>query len=142
MLRMTFFALLTSFVVILASCSKKSDLPVVLELKYDQWSNGPGLKMQLSGEIQDSRCPINELMDIDCVWQGFAQGIVSAEISGNIHAIPYTIMGLCDTSTDTCGTVVDTLGYHFRFISLDPYPDALTPPQQSDFLLTVEVEKK
>lgn len=123
--------------IFLTACTKRSELPTILEVKYDEWTNGPGLRVSLSGEISDGRCP-NE-GHIDCVWEGEARGVMAAEIGNTVHDISYVIKGLCQQGADPCGNFTDTLGYKFQFLFLSPYPNGVDVP--SDYVLSVKVEK-
>ena len=119
------------------ACSKDNSNPTIIDVKYDEWSQTGDIRLQLSGEIEDSRCPVAD--QIDCIWEGRADGIVLAEVATETYALPYSIMGLCDIDTDTCGSLLDTLGYQFQFLSLTPYPDG--QPVQTEYVLSVRVSK-
>ena len=133
-----FYLLLTCLFVI--SCDKRSEMPVQLDVRFDEWTDGPGLRLRLSGEINDSRCPHIPANPVDCFWQGQATGTMVTEIGNTVHNIPYTIEGICHQGADPCGNFVDTLGYKFQFLFLAPYPDGTDP--NVDYVLSVEVEKK
>jgi hypothetical protein len=122
-------------------CTKNLSKETTLEVKFDEWTHFDDLRMQLKGIVDDSRCPVHPIEQIDCIWEGKADGIVATEINGASHEIPFSIMGLCDTSKDTCGTYIDTLGYEFQFISLNPYPNG-TVINDKDYVLSVKVSKK
>ncbi|MBK7428224.1 MAG: hypothetical protein IPI60_14995 [Saprospiraceae bacterium] len=132
-LSFAFWMVLTG--ILFTACNKRSDLPVLMEVKYNEWTQGPGMRATLTGEINDSRCAL----DVVCVWQGAAWGIMAAEIGNTVHNIPYEIKGLCEPNPDPCGNFVDTLGYQFQFLYLSPYPTEFDIPV--DYVLSVKVEK-
>jgi hypothetical protein len=134
----TFLAIFACFLFI--TCSKNDSNSATLQVKYNKWAQTGNLRMQLTGVIDDSRCPIHPTEPIDCFWEGEANGLVRTEIAGTSHELPFTIKGLCDISKDTCGSILDTLGYHFHFVSLLPYPDGETI--NTDYVLMVRVNKK
>lgn len=125
--------------IMLTACNKRSDLPVLMEVKYNEWTQGPGMRATLTGEIEEGRCPHQGDNEIVCVWQGEARGIMAAEIGNTVHNIPYVIKGLCEPGTDPCGNFIDTLGYKFQFLFLSPYPNGVDIP--ADYVLSVKVEK-
>lgn len=124
-----------------AQCTKNQDNKAILEVKFNEWSHSGDVHMQLTGIIEDSRCPVHQLDTFLCVSQGKADGLVATEINGASHVIQFSIMGLCDTSLDTCGSFIDTLGYQFQFLSLKPYPDG-NIIINDDYVLSVKVSKK
>lgn len=108
-----------------------------LTLPYGQMVNHEGAAWLLTDSILDSRCPT----DYVCVWEGVVQGQITMDIAGELHYVPFQVKGLCDPSLNSCGNVLDTLGYHIQFISMDPYPVEFNNIPQQDYILKLEVEK-
>lgn len=121
------------------TCTKESFPSLVLEVKYDEWTDGPGLRVMLTDEISDSRCPQPVVDEVNCVWQGEATGMLATEIENVVHHVPYRIEGLCNSVDDPCGNSIDTLGYSFQFIYLAPYPEGSNVPDE--YTLTVKIEQ-
>ena len=123
------------------SCSKKDEFTPqmdVLTLPYGQWVQQDGVGFMLSDSILDSRCPET----VVCIWQGMAEGLMTMNVQGVSHKLPFFIEGLCDATLSECGNSLDTLGYQVRFIRMDPYPLTTNEIPQDDYILQVEVVKK
>ncbi len=135
-----FLFLLCASLFLMTTCDHKDDQDFqmdLLTLPHGDWVNYEGAGWLLADSISDSRCPF----DYVCVWEGAAQGQITMDIAGKLHHVPFKVKGLCDPSQNTCGNVLDTLGYHIQFISMDPYPVEFDQIPQQDYILKLEVEK-
>lgn len=89
--------------------------------------------------LDDSRCPINVI----CFWQGEAtiELLISHEDINNIKA-ELKIEGYVDKSNTSSHKFIDTLGYRFTLMQLDPYPHTDSSYQKSDYVAMIKVGKK
>lgn len=136
--------ILILFTVLFISCNENSSttsnqiLDEAFTINFGQRVSIPSenLLIKFNDLLSDSRCPINVI----CVWQGEAiiELLISHEDFIDIKA-NLRIEGYVDKSNTTSHKFIDTLGYRFTLMQLDPYPhtDSLYQPQDYYALLKV-----
>lgn len=95
---------------------------------------GKNITVSWNKLIQESRCPIGA----ECFWEGIAE--VSFKVEG-IAADPVFIsLGtLTVAPSGFSANEMDTLGYHFKLIALNPYPAIGNQMTEKDYQATLVV---
>ncbi|MCB0594589.1 MAG: hypothetical protein H6557_35975 [Lewinellaceae bacterium] len=114
--------------------SQPNDSEKVLEVKYGETAEAPGEKMKLTfSEANDSRCP----KDVQCVTAGEARVTLAVAKGGATETIELTAKGLCFEEDGACGSEAAAMGYRFKLLSLNPYPEQNVMPNPEDYVVKV-----
>jgi hypothetical protein len=98
-----------------------------------------GLKMGFDEVLGDSRCPM--VSDIVCFWQGMAGIRIWVEKPGQDRVyFDLAIEGLVQYPHSDNIPPIDTLGFSFDLVSLDPYEGRREPPPLNEYVATIRVE--
>ncbi len=134
------------FTVLFISCSENSSttsnqiLDEGFVIRFGQQVSIPSenLLIKFNDLLSDSRCPINVI----CVWQGEAtiELLISHEGITDIKT-KLKIEGYVDKSHISSHKFIDTLGYRFTLMQLDPYPHTDSSYQPQDYFALLEVNK-
>ncbi len=97
------------------------------------------IKIKFDSLLTDGRCPDNDL--ILCFWQGMAAIQLSLITQDNDTVyIVAGIEGLTEYPEEDSYPAIDTLGLSIELIKLDPYPDAIERPPQSEYRALLKVK--
>lgn len=110
----------------------------VLELAFGQTATilSENLSVTFDSLLQDSRCP----SDVICVWEG--QGIIRLRLidaSSDTSFVNLTLFGGCAYGCSPYVPALDTLGYRFELLSLDPYPVSTVPTPRDGYTATIAI---
>ena len=105
------------------------------ELRHGQtvFVAGPNVHLTFEGEVDDSRC----CMSCFCIWPG--QGTIRLTLEQNNKSSVIQLGTFVGVHT-LPPVYVDTLGYRFELVELNPYPES-GPYSNEDYTATVEVTK-
>jgi hypothetical protein len=110
----------------------------VFELEYGQTAVLPSgrLSITFAAVIGDSRCP----SDVVCVWEGEATiGFQVIAAPADTHIVTLTLRPGCAYRCDPDNAVLDTLGYRFQLLAVDPYPVSTVHTPVEDYRVTLGV---
>jgi hypothetical protein len=86
------------------------------------------------GVPHDSRCP----SDVVCIWEG--QGVVRLRLDApgeESEFVEASVFGDCPGAGAGCAPPVDSLGYRFQVLDLDPYPLSDVTIEDSSYVVTL-----
>ena len=89
------------------------------------------LSITFDSVIQDSRCPST----VECFWEGVA--IIQLQLVTASPTVTTIVLASHDNIPMEVGTVVDTLGYRFELLSVDPYPVTTDPIPLREYVATL-----
>ncbi|HUU46138.1 MAG TPA: hypothetical protein VM118_10445 [Acidobacteriota bacterium] len=89
------------------------------------------LEVTFDAVLQDSRCP----SDVICVWEGIA--IIQLQLVALPADTHLIVLANHDNVPWDVGPVVDTLGYTFQLVSLDPYPVSTRQIPDDEYVATL-----
>jgi len=131
MKKLAFFSLL----LLLATACPDQPAGGSLSIKYGETVDVPNAQMKLTfTAVADSRCP----KDVQCVTAGEGRVSLSVAKDGASEAIELMAKGLCHEEDGSCGSEATALGYQFKLLSLNPYPEADAQPGQEDYVVKLE----
>lgn len=127
-----FFCLL---LLLATGCPPGQSTGGTLEIKYGETVevSGEQMKLTFSG-VNDSRCP----KDVQCVTAGEAKVTLAVDKGGASETAELIARGLCYQDDGSCGTEANALGYRFKLLSLNPYPEQNANPELKDYVLKLE----
>lgn len=141
---------LLGFGVFLLSCAEKQagdiagspalnlavDNPIVLDFGETKEVIPGQLEMTFTSILQDSRCPL----EVECFWEGMGKiRLLVVELPADTHLVDVAIYGGATMSDYRGHTPVDTLGYRFTLMQLDPYPVIDEPTPDAAYTATISV---
>jgi len=144
------FACLFVFSIVFISCAEKQsdsitgspvfDIagynPIVIDFGETKTLVPDKLEVTFESLLQDSRCP----HDVECFWEGMGQiRLRVVELPGDTHFVDLTIYGETTMSDYVRHTPVDTLGYRFTLMQLDPYPVIDEPVPDAEYTATLTI---
>ena len=110
--------------------------PIVLQFGESIILPPDNTEITFASVRQDSRCPTG----VYCFWEGMAEIALQVEqSSGDTHQVTMAIYGGSSTVTYQRLISVDTLGYRFMLLQLDPYPVHEQPIDDSDYVATLAI---
>jgi hypothetical protein len=113
------------------------DEPFELGFNESKILDDDDLRVEFSQLLEDSRCPT----DVQCPWEGRARIGLFLQTPADSHQVTLSISGYA-TLTDTLAhQPVDTLGYRFTLLQLDPYPVSDQQPQNSDYIAILKISR-
>ena len=141
-----FFSVFLVTLLSLNSCRDISHEPAgitanLFTIKYGDYVylDNMGLSIQFLDLLDDSRCAKNAI----CVWAGRADLKLSVSVSGkNQSIITLRIDGYVKESDTNAHITLDTLGYKFTLMNLDPYPDVNVKRDLSQYSALISITKK
>lgn len=93
--------------------------PIVMHLGDTVFLPPDNIAVTFESVLNDSRCPVG----VTCFWEGMAEiALQVVQSSGERHQVTLAIYGGAPTVTYQRMISVDTLGYRFMLLNLDPYP--------------------
>ena len=94
---------------------------------------GTDLTITFMSVVSDSRCP----SDVRCFWGGEASVELRLE-----QSISSATIYLSTIEWDDYHNTVDSLGYHFELLAVDPYPENYKVPiPKKDYVITLSVTR-
>jgi len=110
----------------------------VVELGFGQSAEiaSENLTVTFESVEEDSRCPA----DAYCFWEG--QAIIGLRVvaePNDTHQVDVTLHGGCPSGCSAYIPPLDTLGYRFELLGLDPYPMSTTPTPFEDYIATLAI---
>lgn len=96
------------------------------------------MSLKFNDLLSESRCPSN----VVCVWQGEALLSFKVFKLGTYeNNIRIKINGYVGKTNIDAHKFVDTLGYRFTLMQLDPYPHTDSTRQLSDYIALLKIRK-
>ncbi|MCO6475293.1 MAG: hypothetical protein J5I94_01660 [Phaeodactylibacter sp.] len=127
-----FFGLL---LLLATGCPPEQSSQQMLEIKYNETKEAAGEQMKLTfRDVNDSRCP----KDVQCISAGEAKVMMVVDKGGASENIELAARGLCYEEDGSCGSEATAMGYKFKLLSLNPYPEQDMTPLPEDYVVKVE----
>lgn len=139
--------LFTLFSLLLFSCTEDASVDSNINLNDEVWIKykqsitfgTEPMSLKFNDLLSESRCPSN----VVCVWQGEALLSFKVFKPGTYESnVRIKIDGYVGKTNTDAHKFVDTLGYRFTLIQLDPYPHTDSIRQLSDYIALVKIERK
>ncbi|MCB9351840.1 MAG: hypothetical protein H6573_30755 [Lewinellaceae bacterium] len=131
---MTKFSFFIVLLLLATACPPAPPTENVLEIKNGETVEVAGEQMKLTlSAVNDSRCP----KDAQCVTAGEAKVTLTINKGGATETAELTGKGLCYEEDGTCGSEATAMGYRFRLLSLNPYPEQNVMPNPEDYVAKV-----
>lgn len=110
----------------------------ILVLGAKEYATGAAgfYRLQFDSVLTDSRCPMGAL----CVWEGMAAARFRIlPTAKDTLSITLNIRGYTTRADSTRHLPLDTLGYRFTLLQLDPYPKIGVPIHPGDYIATLRI---
>jgi len=97
-----------------------------------------GLSVEFRDVISEGRCP----RGVVCCWEGMAEIQIHVETADAQRALlTLPIYGYVGADDSARHLGVETLGYNFKLINLDPYPDINRENDPTEAVATIQIQK-
>jgi len=134
------------FSLLLFSCTEDASVDSNINLNDEVWIKynqsitfgTEPMSLKFNDLLSDSRCPSN----VVCVWQGEATLSCKVFKPGTYESnVRIKIDGYVGKMNTDAHKFVDTLGYRFTLMHLDPYPHTDSIRQLSDYIALLKIRK-
>jgi hypothetical protein len=129
--------ILMSMICLFSSCKKETNLNDYITLKYHSSITLPSSNTTVSfKEVDDNRCPLSI-----CYLSYGTRAIIKLSIASRQEHTDLNLQIWGGTDDDVPNNdCVDTLGYRFQILRLDPYPDS-NPIDNNNYKAKIKITK-